>query len=173
MAWPASLKAWAIRWYFGVFISCIKQHWGYDSLCTARRKQAAEKKNDTPQASEETRQGRPLGVAFGRLICIPRSTSYTSEPEVTRLRIWLGVQTTGERQRVYSWFSACIMKCCRLQRQHPSRTGPRTWRGCDHRFHDSLQQDLADRRMANPMDPVLSHTLPKKATCSSARTTEQ
>ena len=102
MAWPASLKAWAIRWYFGVFISCIKQHWGYDSLCTARRKQAAEKKNDTPQASEETRQGRPLGVAFGRLICIPRSTSYTSEPEVTRLRIWLGVQTTGERQRVYS-----------------------------------------------------------------------
>ena len=23
--------------------------------------------------------------------------------------------------------------------------------------HDNLQQDLADRRMANPMDPVLSH----------------
>ena len=30
-------------------------------------------------------------------------------------------------------------------------------RGCNHRSHDNLQQDLADRRMANPMDPVLSH----------------
>ena len=42
-------------------------------------------------------------------------------------------------------------------RQHPSRTGPGRWRGCNHRSHDNLQQDLADRRMANPMDP-----LPKK-----------
>ena len=40
---------------------------------------------------------------------------------------------------------------------HPSRTGPGRWRGCNHRSHDNLQQDLADRRMANPMDPVLSH----------------
>ena len=29
--------------------------------------------------------------------------------------------------------------------------------GCNLRFHDNLQQDLADRKMANPMDPVLSH----------------
>ena len=42
-------------------------------------------------------------------------------------------------------------------RQHPSRTGPSRWRGCNHRSHDNLQQDLANRRMANPMDPVLSH----------------
>ena len=42
-------------------------------------------------------------------------------------------------------------------RQHPSRTGPSRWRGCNHRSHDNMQQDLADRRMANPMDPVLSH----------------
>ena len=42
-------------------------------------------------------------------------------------------------------------------RQHPGRTGPSTWRGCNHHSHDSLQQDLAGRRMANPMDPVLSH----------------
>ena len=42
-------------------------------------------------------------------------------------------------------------------RQHPSRTDPNRWRGCNHRSHDNLQQDLADRRMANPMDPVLSH----------------
>ena len=42
-------------------------------------------------------------------------------------------------------------------REHPSRTGPSRWRGCNHRSHDNLQQDLADRRMANPLDPVLSH----------------
>ena len=30
-------------------------------------------------------------------------------------------------------------------------------RGRNHRCHDSLQQALADRRMANPMDPVLGH----------------
>ena len=42
-------------------------------------------------------------------------------------------------------------------RQHPSRTGQSRCRGCNHRSHDNLQQDLADRRMANPMDPVLSH----------------
>ena len=42
-------------------------------------------------------------------------------------------------------------------RQHPSRTGPSRRRGCNHRSHINLQQDSADRRMANPMDPVLSH----------------
>ena len=31
------------------------------------------------------------------------------------------------------------------------------WRECNRRSHDNLQQDLADRRMANPLDPVLSH----------------
>ena len=41
--------------------------------------------------------------------------------------------------------------------KHPSRTGPSRWKGCNHRSHDNLQQDLADRRMANPMDQVLSH----------------
>ena len=42
-------------------------------------------------------------------------------------------------------------------RQQSSRTGPSRWRGCNHRSHNNLQQDLADRRMANPMDPILSH----------------
>ena len=42
-------------------------------------------------------------------------------------------------------------------RQHPSRTGPNRWRGCNHRSYDNLQQDLADRRMTNPTDSVLSH----------------
>ena len=36
-------------------------------------------------------------------------------------------------------------------------TGPSRWIGCNHRSHDNLQQDLVDRRMANPMDSVLSH----------------
>ena len=35
--------------------------------------------------------------------------------------------------------------------------GPSRWRGCIHRSHDNLQQDLADRKMANPVDPVFSH----------------
>ena len=44
-------------------------------------------------------------------------------------------------------------------RQHPSRTGPSRWRGCNHRPHNNLQQDLSDRRMAYPVDLVLStHT---------------
>ena len=42
-------------------------------------------------------------------------------------------------------------------RQHPRRAGPSRWGGCNHRSHDNLQQDLADRRLANPMDPVLSY----------------
>ena len=42
-------------------------------------------------------------------------------------------------------------------RQHHSRTGPSRKRGCKHRSHNNLQHNLADRRMANPMNPVLSH----------------
>ena len=57
-----------------------------------------------------------------------------------------GGRSTITEEREVSW-----------SRQHPSRTGPSRWRGCNHRSHDNLQQDLADRRMANPMDPVLSH----------------
>ena len=49
-------------------------------------------------------------------------------------------------EREFSW-----------SRQHPSRTGTSRWRACNHRSHNNLQQDLADRRMAIPMDPVLSH----------------
>ena len=47
-------------------------------------------------------------------------------------------------------------------RQHPSRTGQSRWRGCNHCSHDNLQQDLADRRMANSMDPVLSNQTSKE-----------
>ena len=42
-------------------------------------------------------------------------------------------------------------------RQHPSITGPNRRIGCNYCSHDNLQQDLADRRMANPMHPVLRH----------------
>ena len=31
------------------------------------------------------------------------------------------------------------------------------WRGCNHRSDDNVQQDLTDRKMVNPVDPVLSH----------------
>ena len=41
--------------------------------------------------------------------------------------------------------------------QHPSRTGPSRWRGSNHGFHDNVQQDLADRRMAHLVDPVPGH----------------
>ena len=37
------------------------------------------------------------------------------------------------------------------------QNGPSRWGGYNHRSHDNLRQDLADRRMANPIDPVLSH----------------
>ena len=47
---------------------------------------------------------------------------------------------TEEREVSWSW-------------QHPSRTLPSRWRGCNHRSHDNLQQDL----MTNPVDPVLNH----------------
>ena len=43
--------------------------------------------------------------------------------------------------------------------QHHSRTDQSWWRGHNHHSHDNLQQDLTDRRMANPVDPVLGrHT---------------
>ena len=41
--------------------------------------------------------------------------------------------------------------------QHPSRTGPSRSRRSNHCSHDNLKQDLADRRMANPLDPGLGH----------------
>ena len=59
------------------------------------------------------------------------------------LIIWLDIFSN------YFWYT--------LHGQHPSRTGPSRWRGCNHCSHDNLQQDLADRRMANPVDPVHSH----------------
>ena len=57
-----------------------------------------------------------------------------------------GGSSTVIEEREVSW-----------SRQHPSRTGPSRWRGCNHRSQDNLQQDLADRRKANHVDPVLSH----------------
>ena len=73
---------------------------------------------------------------------VPRQTQrMTSHPS----RRSEGCSTIIEEREV-SW-----------SRQHPNRTGPSRWRGCNHRSHNNLQQDLADRRMANPMDPVLSH----------------
>ena len=57
-----------------------------------------------------------------------------------------GGRSTITEEREISW-----------SRQHPSRTDPNRWRGCNHCSHDNLQQDLADTRMANPRDPDLCH----------------
>ena len=44
-----------------------------------------------------------------------------------------------------------------------NRSGSSKWRGCIYRPHNNLQQDLADRRMASPVDPVLSnHTFQER-----------
>ena len=59
---------------------------------------------------------------------------------------WSGGCSTIIEARDVSW-----------SRQHPGRTGPSRWRGCNRHSHDNLQQDLADRRLANPMDQILSH----------------
>ena len=53
--------------------------------------------------------------------------------------------TISENRKVY-WSS-----------QHPSRTRPGRWRSSPHCTLDNLQQDLADGRLANPVDPVLDH----------------
>ena len=39
----------------------------------------------------------------------------------------------------------------------PAELGSSRWRGFNRRSHDNLQQDLVDMKMANPVDPVLSH----------------
>ena len=49
-----------------------------------------------------------------------------------------------------------------MSRQHPSRTGRSRWIGCNYRSNDNLRQDLADRRIANPLTQSLVITLPKK-----------
>ena len=38
-----------------------------------------------------------------------------------------------------------------------SRSGQNMWRSSNHCSHDNLQEDLADRRMAKTVDPVLGH----------------
>ena len=56
-----------------------------------------------------------------------------------------GCSTTAEeREERRSW-------------QHPSRRGPNRLRRSNYFCHDNLRQDLADRRKANPKNPVLCH----------------
>ena len=57
-------------------------------------------------------------------------------------RSWGCRTITEEREVSWNW-------------QHPSRTGQSEWKGRNYRSHDNLRQDLADRTMANPVDPVL------------------
>ena len=64
---------------------------------------------------------------------------------------------TSPRKEVEAFSTITEEREVSWSRKHPSRTGPSRWRECNHRYHDNMQQDLADRRMANPMDPVFSH----------------
>ena len=50
-----------------------------------------------------------------------------------------------------------IIEESEVSRQHPSRTGSSRRRNGNRCSHNNLQQGLADRRMANPVDPVLGH----------------
>ena len=73
---------------------------------------------------------------------VPRYTQRTTTPSLVKK--W--------RLQYNHW-----RKGRKLEWQHPSRTSPSRWRGCNHHSHHNLRQDLADRRMANPVDPVLGH----------------
>ena len=93
-----------------------------------------------------------------------------------RIRLWT-VQSQGQWRSISTELSSDMLKgwlphpsqrsggCSKIfeereiswSRQHPSRTGPSRWRGYNHHSHDNMQLDLADRRMANPLDPVISH----------------
>ena len=64
-------------------------------------------------------------------------------------RSWACSTIIEEREVSWSW-------------QHPSRTGLSRWRRRNHRSYNTLQQDLADRRLTNPVDPVLSHHTSKE-----------
>ena len=96
--------------------------------------------NDGQNTALRCTTTRPMEIY--RYWTVPRQTQRMTTPSFAEK--WR-LQYTHWRREV-SW-----------SRQHPGRTGPSRWRGYNHRSHDNLQQDLADRRMANPMDPVLSH----------------
>ena len=74
--------------------------------------------------------------------------------------------TTHPSQRSRGCSTITEEKEVSWSRQHPSRTGLSRWGGCNHRSHNNLQQDLVDRRMANPMDPVLSRHTSKQSLIS-------
>ena len=65
-------------------------------------------------------------------------------------------QRTTTRSVAEKWNTIIEETEVSWSRQHSSRTGPSRWRLCTHRSHNNLLQDLADRRMANLVDPVLS-----------------
>ena len=98
-------------------------------------------------------------------LTVPRHTQRMTTPSFAkkwRLQYnhWGKGTIIEEREVSWSW-------------QHPSRTGQRGWRRYNHHSHNNLRQDLSDRKMANSVDLVLGHhTSPRKATCSSARTTK-
>ena len=58
-------------------------------------------------------------------------------------------------------------------RQQPRGTCPSRWTGRNQRSHDNLRHNVADRKMANPVDPVRSHNTSQKGNlrqCQNYRT---
>ena len=120
-------------------------------------------------------RGKQLQYKIDRSEKMPHRRATNTE-SMDRMLLW-AVQLQGQRRSIStelstdrhrewpphspqrSWGCTTIIeeKEVSWSRQHPSRTGLSRWRGCNHRSHNNLQQDLADRRMANPLDPVLSH----------------
>ena len=81
--------------------------------------------------------------SISSLLNCPHTDTEDDHPTLRR-EVEAAVRITEEREVSWSW-------------QHPNRTGLCRWRGHNYRSHDSLPQDLADRRMANPTDLALSH----------------
>ena len=75
-------------------------------------------------------------------LTVPRQTQRMTTPSFAKK--WRLRYNYWRKEVSWSW-------------QHPSRTGPSRWKGCNHCSHDNLRQDLTDRRISNPMDPVLKH----------------
>ena len=61
-----------------------------------------------------------------------------------------------QRATTPSFAKKLRLQYSQLELTTPGRTGPSRWRS-NYWSHDNLRQDLADRRMANPLDPVLGH----------------
>ena len=125
----------------------------------------------------ETRESYYCPRSFRKM---PNRKTTDAEP-MDRILLWAAVQSRGQWRSISTELSPdtqgmttpSFAKKWRLQYNYwrkgnqmdsttSQKKGPSRWRGCNHRSHDNLKQDLADRRVANPLDQSLDITLPKK-----------